>query len=198
MSNLIRNLWDLFLQKKNSLDIIIKSNIKLCKKLLFINQAAEIAHLMEKDDISSIVHLHSVIIDHGYFMNRVLEFIDCEELVTIQFEDLPLVSDDQFTHKEEIRELTDFIRKIRPYLSEEISIIYLILNLKKKRMKTDLIDINQIKISPPQHDRDIQKSISMNLSNENSIWNAKYSQKALIKEDLVFTLGDSSIKKLTK
>jgi len=199
MSDLIRNLWDLFLQKKKTLDMLIISNIKLCKKLLFINQAAEIAHLMEKDDISSIVHLQSVLIDHGYFMSRVLEFIDCEELVNIQFEDLPLVSNDEIIHKEEIRELTDFIRKIRPYYSEEISIIYLILNLKKKRMKTEVKDVNQIIISPPKREKNIQKSISMNLSNENSIWNAIYSQEDLIKEDFLFTLGDSSgIGKITK
>lgn len=199
MSDLIRQLWNRYTQKKNTLDALIKNNIELCKKLLFVNQAAEIDQLMEREDLSSLVNLQSVLIDHGYCTSRFLEIIDCEELINIQFEDLPLVSDDEIIHKKEVRELTDFIRKIRLYYNEELSILYLILNLKIKRIKAEIKDDNQIIISPPQRNRNIQRSICINLSNENSLWNAIYSQEDSVKEDLIFSLGDSSgIGKITK
>ncbi len=192
MSNLTKKLWDLFIQKKQKLDILIKNNTELSRKLLFINQAAEIEHLMEQEDISSVINLQTVLIDHGYFVGRLLEFIDCEELVNIQFEDLPLIPNGELIPNKEVSELTDLVKKIRPFYKEEISILYLILNLKKGIIKTEIKDKNQIVISPPQRNRDIQKSICINLSNENSIWNVVYSQEELVKDDLIFTLQDSS------
>ena len=192
MSNLIRKLWDLFIQKKQKLDILIKNNTELSTKLLFINQAAEIKHLMEQDDISSVINLQSVFIEHGYFVSRLLEFIDCEELVNIQFKDLPLISNGELIPNKEVSELIDFVKKIRPFYKEEVSILYLILNLKKGIIKAEIKDENQIIISPPQRNRDVQKSICINLSNENNILNSVYSQEELVKDDLTFTLSNSS------
>ncbi len=193
MPSLIKELWDLFIQKKQQLEVLIKANTEFCIKLLFINQAAEMDNLMAEDDISSIKKLQSVLIDHGYFINRVLEFVDYEELIKIQFEDLPLISEDEITPQKELNELISFIRKIRPYYQEEISIVYLILNLKKKIFKAEIEEGNKIVISSPDRNRDIQKSICISLSNENNIWNSLYSHKELINaEDLIFTLGNSS------
>ncbi len=192
MPNLIRKLWDIFIQKKQKLDNLIKNNTELSKKLLFIHQTAEIDHLMEKDDILSVINLQSAFIDHGYFISRLLEFIDSKELVNIKFEDLLIISNDEMIPKKEVKELIDFVKKIRPYYKEEVSIIYLILNLKKGIIKAEIKDENQIIISPPQRNKEIQKSICINLSNENSVWNTIYSQEELVKDDLIFTLSDSS------
>ena len=115
MSDLVKMLWDLYLLKKKALNVLIKDNRKLFKKLLFINQSAEVSYLMEEDDIPSFIKLQTAMLDHGYCITRILENIDYEELIDIKFEDLPLVIDKKFIQNQEFNELLEFIRKIKPY-----------------------------------------------------------------------------------
>ena len=202
MKNFISLLWEIFLAKKKLTDEIITNNIDLTKKVLFSNQTAELLHFSRKKNTYYSQKIVNLFLEHRYLTNRLLEFVSYNELVLTKFEDLPLIPEINEKDKKngllplpngEIKELVDFINKLRPLYIEEIQILYLIAQLKRKIINIELDEEKKtIIFSPPTRNRDIQNSICFNLEIEKSKWNTIFSPINFPRKGIVFSLGKGS------
>ena len=190
MTNIIPKLWDLFLEKKKKTDEIIEKNINAIRNIIFSNQTAQLQFYTSTRDTDLILHMEILFRQHGYLTARILEFINEQELISISYDDFP-----DITHEmdEQLDNRSAFMEQLIGLLIWELRILYLIAQLKMKTLKVDFDQENKrITISPPTRSRDIKKSLTIKLSQEDHEWNAVFGAHNFPRRGITFNLGDSS------
>ena len=190
MTNIIPTLWDLFLEKKKKTDEIIEKNINAIKNIIFSNQTAQLQYYTSTLNTDLLLQTEKLFRQHGYLTARVLEFINEQELISISYDDFPDIAQEM---DEQLDKRSAFMERLNGLLIWELRILYLITQLKMKTLKVDFDQENKrIIISPPIRPRDIKKSLTNKLSQEDHEWNAVFGAHNFPRRGITFNLGDSS------
>lgn len=190
MTNIIPKLWDLFLEKKKKTDEIIEKNINAIKNIIFSNQTAQLQFYTSTRDTDLILQMEILFRQHGYLTARILEFINEQELISISYDDFPDIKQEM---DEQLDNRSAFMEQLIGLLIWELRILYLITQLKIKTLKVDFDQENKrITISPPIGSRDIKKSLTIKLSQEDHEWNAVFGAHNFPRRGITFNFGDSS------
>ncbi len=190
MTNIIPNLWDLFLEKKKVTNIIIHKHINSIKRIIFSNQTAQLQFHVITRNTKLLLQMDALFRQHGYLVARILEFIDKQEIIEVNYNDFPNITE---VTEEQLEKHTDFQNKLLELIIDELNVLFLIVKLKMKTLKVDYDeDTKEIKITPPTRLRDIQRNLTEKLSIDDHEWNAVFGAHNFPRRGITFDFGDSS------